>query len=194
MLKKEFKIISIAITFLLFVFTVFTINRFSEDNSTTYVQYNIPKESKIQNQTLYSTFEYAGQAFPYGVEMMEKYESPKFGGKYVLSYSWNFFSSFGLLPQSNFQKQYEKLWPSHWWRFTGMTSITIWDIGIFGAIILVLVYNNSVKLRRKKIGLLQMMKTVILIQIPLTTIFYSLLPTVLFLFIVYMPIKFYLKK
>ena len=189
--KKEMKIVLVVLLILVSVFGAISISRFEDD--TNYSVSTVPKESKIQDPTIYSIFSYAGQAFPYGVEMIEKYEGPKFYGKYALSNTITFFSSFGLMPQTDFDILYRKYWPDHWWRFTGMTSITLWDFGIFFTLLLAFFYSKVTVTRSRYIGLLQMMKAVILIQIPLTTIFYSLLPMVIFLFIVYFPISIYLR-
>ncbi len=191
-LKRELKMVSVIIIALAVAFGAISLSRFQDDSNSS-LSSSVPSESVIKDPTLYSIFSYAGQAFPYGVEMIEKYRGPKFYGKYAMSSTNNFFSSFGLIPQSDFDILYQKYWPDHWWRFTGMTSITLWDFGIIFTILLAFFYNRITVAKSKYVGITQMMKAVILIQIPLTTIFYSLLPMVIFLFIVYYPISIYLR-
>jgi hypothetical protein len=172
-----------------------TVKRFSGNN--TYFEV-IPKESIIQDPVVFSCLDYLSQWYTNGMVLLEKYDYNTFKGQTSLQPVLSLMGEYGISSyrQADYDNLRKQLWPEHYYTFNGFVAYSIYDYGYFLTFILVLYYNALVKKFRPKgnvISLFALFSVVLLVQIPLFSIFYSNVSGIVFPLLFLIPIYFYLK-
>ena len=199
-LAPRFKrILKFSLIFLGLIATAYFINisqqRFEQDvkSSKTYSK-GIPVEAITQDPVVYGYLDYTSQGFFNGYEVLQLYEGEGFGGTLTFESILGFVST----PMQTYErnKYRAKLWPRHYsYSFNGFPAYSVYDYGVIGSIIFCLIYFVVVKRMRPKengIKLKNLFSIVLLIQIPLMSIFYSQVGGLLISFILWIPLWIYL--
>lgn len=177
---------------LVFLFISISISRFDKDIS---YDNKIPKSSMVQNTTVYSFFDYLSQSHANGMKILEDYNFNTFNGQNAFSGILNLLKQFGVFKEFDYSKGREKMMPDNYWRFNGLVAESVYDFGYILTFILALLYHVVVvKLRpiRNSISLINAFLIILLIQIPLFSIFYSVLASIIIPLILLIPIYLYL--
>jgi oligosaccharide repeat unit polymerase len=175
---------------LVFVFVSISISRFDEDIS--YAN-KIPRNSKVQDPTAYSLFDYISQSHRNGMNILEDYNFETFNGQNTFS------TIIKLLPKNigfgefNYAEDRIKLLPDNYWRFNGLVAELVYDFGYVLTLILALLYHLAIKKLKPKgnsISLIKAFLLILLLQIPLLAIFYSTLASLTIPLLLLIPIYF----
>lgn len=185
----------------LLYFINISVKRFKEDKDAL-SDYSrlIPQSAIIKDPMLYSYADYSSQAFYNGFEIIQKYDNKTFNGQLSLQSLNSLLGSFNIIEYDSrkYLNYRSKLWPSKYsYSFNGYPAYLIYDFGILGAIIFSMLYYYIVyRLRplNRSISLRNTFLLVLLIQIPLMSIFYNQLGGILIAFIILIPFYIYLKK
>lgn len=168
--------------------------RFKQDvKSSKIYSKTIPVEAITQDPVIYGYLDYASQGFLNGYDVLQMYEGEGFGGTLTFESVLGFVST----PMQTYErKKYRaRLWPRHYsYSFNGFPAYSVYDYGIVGSIFLCFLYFVVVKRMRPKghtILLKNLFLIVLLIQIPLMSIFYSQVGGLLISFILWLPLWFY---
>jgi oligosaccharide repeat unit polymerase len=190
--KKIVKVSNVLALILVFVFVSISVSRF--DNDISYAN-KIPRNSKIQDPTAYSLFDYLSQSHQNGMKILDDYTFNTFNGQ-------NSFSSvLKLLPKSigfgelNYAEDRKKLLPDNYWRFNGLVAELVYDFGYILTLILALLYHLAIKKLKPKensISLIKAFLLILLLQVPLLAIFYSPIASLLIPLLFLIPIYFFL--
>lgn len=169
--------------------------RFESDNS----YYDlIPSNAIIQDPVYYSYFDYASQWYFNSLIVMEEYNLNGFNGQITFQPVLSLLGQYGIIPyeSSQYSELRMRLWPSHWWTFNGFVAYSVYDYGYFLTIILCFAYFYFVKFNRpvnNSVSILNLFVLVLLIQLPLMSIFYSNAAAILMPFLFLIPIYLYMK-
>lgn len=175
-------------------FAIVTTLRFEENVS--YLN-SIPLNSRIQNPIIYSNLDYLSQGYLYGMELLEDYNFKTMNGQQALSSILPLLAKFNFISSDDYINTRASLMKSKSNAFIGLVTGWIFDFGYIGTLIVALFYNyyvRKIKLKNKNISLTDSFILVLLIQIPLTSIFYSFLGGILIPIIFLIPINIYLLK
>lgn len=170
--------------------------RFEQDakSSKSYSK-GIPVEAITQDPVIYGYLDYTSQGFLNGYDVLQLYEGEGFGGALTFESVLGFISTpMETYERSNYRV---KLWPRQYsYSFNGFSAYTVYDYGIFGSVLFCLIYFVVVKGMKPKenaIELKDLFLIVLLIQIPIMSIFYSQVGGLLISFILWVPLWLYLK-
>lgn len=193
-MAREKKIIIYILAVLFIIFTAITLGRFSSDDgvSARYAE-KIPSESPIQNPSLYSVMDYLGQSNSNGLFLLNNYKGQHFGFAYPLMGIQDLLSGIGLVEPSNAFDLQEKHWGEYSDKFTGYTAYSVYDFGYLLSFLIAMGYFLVVFKRKKSLYLYDLLTAVILIQIPVCSIYYSQASDVVLELIFYIPIWLYLR-
>lgn len=164
-------------------------NQLSKDYSKT-----IPVEAITQDPVLYGYLDYLSQGFYNGYEVLQMYEGEGFSGAITLESFRTFFST----PMESHERLLyrQKLWPRHYsYSFNGFPAYAVYDYGIIGSVLFCLIYLFIVRKMRplqNTIELKNLFLIVLLIQIPLMSIFYSQVGGLFIAFLLWIPLVIYL--
>lgn len=158
----------------------------------------IPQKSLIQDPVIYSYFDYLSQWYPNGMKVLESYSFESFNGQITLQPILSILGQYQIIPYSteNYSKLRKRLWPDNWWTFNGFVSYTIYDYGYILSFVFLFIYIYAVRKNSPhngKISVVNLFVLVLLIQLPLFSIFYSNAGTIVIPFIFLIPILMYLK-
>lgn len=193
--KRERKAFFYVMIFLTIAFVSITLGRFSSDDgvSTRYAE-RIPQQSYIQDPALYSICDYLGQSSSIGVHLLNTYNGQHFGFKYPLMSLQNLFAGVGLCEPSTIFDLHQIHWKDEWDKFPGFTVYGVYDLGYIGAFICCILYFFIVNKRNRKIRLQELLAMVVLIQMPICSIFYSQANEVLYDLMFLIPIWIFLQS
>jgi oligosaccharide repeat unit polymerase len=177
-------------------FLVVSQKRFEEDKKTSKVySKTIPVNAFTQDPTIYGYLDYMSQGYLNGYEVLQKYTGEGFNGSLTFDSILNLVST----PNQTYDriKYRQKIWPSKYsYSFNGYVAYTVYDYGIFGGILSGILYffiiwkirprNNALKLK-------DLFLIVLLIQIPLMSIFYSQTGGIFIALILWVLLNIYLK-
>lgn len=199
--KKKFKVVFLLLGFCsLAYFAIISIQRFEDDSASisAYVS-TIPQEAIVQDPVLYSYLDYSSQWVFNGYEIMKKYEGDGFNGQITFNPLLSLLNQFQIFPydSENYSKLRKHLWPDHYsYSFNGFAAYTLYDYGLFfGLIFCFLYYRIVIKMSPKNniMRLNDLFLLVLLVQIPLMSIFYSQMVNIVIGFLIWLPINSYLK-
>lgn len=195
-LKKIKKVFTLFLIFAIIVFIAITLSRFTDDNL--YAE-TIPSESFIQDPSLYSVFDYLSQWFFHNMYVLDNYKFETFNGQLSFQSLLELAGNYGIVDynKDEFMKLRRLLWPEHYYKFTGYVAYMVYDFGyilatLFSALYYFLI-SRKCKVNNGVISLHKLFVIVLLIQIPLFSIFYSSASTVIFASCYLIPIFFYLR-
>ena len=183
------KIVKWSIISIVAVFILMSYSRFSRMD---YLAERIPEEAVVHDITTYYMLNYAGQSFPYGLNSMEEYTPDKC--LYGSSFFYNVYQVLGFFHiidwnATKFIDHREKILGSMNNKFIGYTAESVYDLGYSGTLVVSIIYFMLViriSKSNRNSSIKHLLYTVILVQIPLNSIFYNnirgAVMTVLFLF------------
>lgn len=186
--KKEMKVMTVLFIAGVVAFLAISLSRFSENKD---YENRIPSKSRIQNTTLYSLLEYAGQSNQHGIYFLNRYDGRTFNGGNSFDQTRSFFQAIGLVGPSQTKDLKDKLWDG-FTGFPGWTVYIVYDFGYIGALIVCFIYFRMAGRSYRKIKLTRLFLISLLLHIPLSSIFYSVLDRTLFCLIILFFIKMYL--
>jgi len=194
--KKIKKTAFVLVGLSLFYFVTISVARFESDKV---YENKISSNSKVQNPVLYSYLDYVSQWYDNSMVVLNSYKSETFKGQLSLKPILSPLAHYDLVNfnKDNLKLLRRKLWPNNYYTFTGLTAYSVYDYGYFLTIVFSLFYYFSiVKMRPKKnsISLNNLFLMVLLIQIPLMSIFYSQVGGIIIALLFYIPIHLYLKR
>lgn len=187
----------VGLLFFLIYFTNISINRFSEDSSAA-TNYEIPSSSLLKTPIIYSFVDYFSQWYYHGIEVLHDYDFKTFKFKTTLKSLNSLLEGLGigLYSSIDYRNLRMLLWKDNWYTFTGFPAYAIYDYGIIGAIFFCIIYSFVVYKKRpisRKILISNIFLICLLIQIPIMSIFYSQMESLLIPLIYYFIIKFYMR-
>lgn len=177
------------------IFLVTTFMRFSADNMAYYGE-RIPKTSKIQDPIVYSIFDYTGQGFPTGINLLVKYSPSKsFNGQNLFYYPLLFLDYFGIISWDSwaFDDVIDKVYGERSVNFHGSANDLVYNFGIISTLIIGLIYYAYTRRKVAKLSKVSMTDSFILTYLciePTLSIFYSGLGIMVFPFAYFVLIKF----
>ncbi|MCI3936818.1 oligosaccharide repeat unit polymerase [Chryseobacterium aahli] len=171
--------------------------RFQEDTSLakSYSK-TIPVDAVTQDPLTYSFLDYMSQGYLNGFEVLKIYKGEGFNG------TLTFEKVIGLISNDsnatyNRLKYRQKLWPREYsYSFNGFPAYAVYDYGILGSILVCLLYFfliNKLKPRNDMLDLRNVFIIVVLIQIPLMSIFYSEIGGSIIAILLCIPVWIYFK-
>jgi hypothetical protein len=186
--------ILMGIAFSLYFMNV-TRERFTNDK---WYQRKIVAKSDFEDPVLYSYFDYIAQWYPHNMYLLEKYRFEKFNGQTALQPVLGLMGHYRIInyDTKDYNKLVRKIWPLHYYTFNGLVAYSIYDFGYVVSSILCFLYAWSIykmRPREHKISLLHLFYLVLLIQIPLMSIFYSAAGEILIPFLLLIPIHIFLR-
>lgn len=195
--KRLAGIISLAILVILgYWFISISINRFEDDFS---YYLKIPIDSPIQNTTLYSSLDYISQWYSNCLIVLDKYKYETLHGQasfYQLlelinsriPINWSSIDYVNLR-EALLGKEYSIL-------FIGLVGGWVYDFGYLLSLVFGILYSYIIKKIAPingKTSISHLLLSVLLIQIPLFSIFYNFIGGIVFPIIFYIPIYYYLR-
>jgi len=199
-LDKKIKIyikyvMSVLMSLMIAYFVSISFKRFGAD--TLYAE-TIPSSSFIQDQVLYSYFDYLSQWYNNNMDLLNAYSFKIFNGQISFQSLLSLLGNYGLINYDTnaYSALRQQLWPLHWYTFNGFVAYIIYDFGYILTMLFSFYYYFVVYyLRPKKnqISLLSLFLLVLLIQIPLLAIFYSALGGIIIPLLLLIPIFIYMK-
>lgn len=194
--RKSLRYITIVAGFSITLFFInITEKRFSQDDS---YSETIPIESKIQDPQLFSSLDYLSQWYNYNLLVLDKYEDNISYGQASFAELYSFFSYLGIIewnPSTYSLKRQSQLGSPYYFSFIGLTANLIYDFGYFVTFFFALFYYylvNSIKPINGNISIDNLFLSVLLIQLPLFSIFYSFLAGLIIPLLFYFLFKIYL--
>lgn len=190
-IKKAFIFFSLVVGIF---FISITISRFSDNPL---YENDIPSDSPIQDPALYSLFDYLSQGYYNGVYVLDFYSFKTFNGQIAFQPLLALLGQYKVIkydPQ-DYTFLRRKLWPEHYYKFVGFAAYTVFDFGYTIAFLFCFIYYYLVSRCRPKqkiIRLENLFIIVLLIQLPLMSIFYSTTSTIIFASLYTIPIFCYL--
>jgi oligosaccharide repeat unit polymerase len=180
------------------LFLLITVIRFS---SMDYYGDRIPEESIIKDPIVYSLFDYASQGYSNGLNQLENYSQKKnLMGEQFFRDIYQILNFFGFYDWSAENSQYkiDQAYGYDGGAFNGHTCILVFNFGYVMTFSISLIYFVfvSFKLRKKSnISLETMYVLVLLLMVPIVSIFYSGFPLLYFplLFLLFTNFLFFLK-
>lgn len=176
-IKRNIKIIGIFVGVLATLYFLdVSVRRFEEDaDLARKYGKTIPVGAITQNPLVFSYLDYLSQGYLNGFEVMQLYRGEGFDGAIT-------FEKLSIMMTSEYEtylrlKKRQRLWPYHYsYSFTGYPAYSLYDYGIFGSVILGFIYYFFVwrmRPKRQTLSMRNLFWIVLLIQIPLISIFYS---------------------
>ena len=158
----------------------------------------IPTKAIVQDPVNYSYLDYSSQWYFNNMAVLEKYNFNGFNGQISLQPLLSLLGQYGLInyDAANYTKLRIQLWPDHYWTFNGFVAYSIYDYGYFLSFIFCIIYYYLVRIncpKNDKISVVNLFILVLLIQLPLSAIFYSNVGAIMFPLIYLIPICLYLK-
>ena len=188
-------VLFILIALLSYRFIFISESRFEKDIS---YQNLIPVYSKIQDPVLYNYVDYASQWYNNSMIVLDNYNTETLNGQYTFGTVLGILGQYGLVDY-NFDRYLnlrQKLMGDKWDKFNGLVAAWIFDFGYLLTFLLALCYNyiiRKLKPHNKRLSLNNLFVLVLLIQIPLSAIFYSVLGGIVIAFLLWIPINLYLR-
>ncbi|TXD50337.1 MULTISPECIES: O-antigen polymerase [unclassified Polaribacter] len=190
--KKIFRISTIFVSILIFLFVSISYNRFDENIS---YSNKIPRSSIIQNPTAFSLFDYLSQSHVNGMRILDDYNFETFNGQASFSALLSLLEQYGIINEYNYLEIREEMLPDNYWLFNGLVSELVYDFGYIITFILAIFYYLIVK-KLRPIGNAMSLKNafiiILLLQVPLLAIFYSSVASLVMPLILLIPIYLYL--
>jgi len=160
----------------------------------------IPSYSKIQdNVVLYNYLSYMSQWYYNGMEVLDNYKYETMRGEISFNFILNALSYIGIVDYEHrsYIELRQKLLLNNWDQFIGLVPGWIYDFGYLVSLILAWCYNyiiRKLKPYNNSLSISNALLLVLLIQIPLFSIFYSALGGILYTFLLWIPINLYLRE
>ena len=182
-------------TLFIIYFVNLSVKRF-EDDAKTAKKYSqtIPVDAITQDPLTYSFFDYTSQGYINGFVVLQLYEGEGFNGAITLEKIYALVST----PHESYLrlKYRQKLWPYEYsYSFLGFPAYAIYDYGLAGSVVFCFVYFLVVRYMRPRNGNIQLKNLfliVLLVQIPLLSIFYSEVGGLIIVFLLWILIHIYL--
>lgn len=186
--------IVVGITFTLY-FTYITNQRFSENESYTDI---VPRTALVQDPAIYSYFDYLSQWYGNSMYVLDTYKFETFGGQVTFQSALILLGQYGIIDYGGgtLTALRQEKWPLNWYSFNGFVAYSVYDYGYVMTFILCLLYFYIVvKLRPEKneVSIINLFYLILLIQIPLLAIFYSVVGGLFFPSCFLIPIYLYLR-
>lgn len=179
------------------LFVAISVNRFS--NNEMYDDEFIPNESMIKEPVIFSHVDYLGQSYNNGLTILSNYKHTTMRGQNSIKPVLEIFSHFGFInfdSDALYWKRRELL-DDNYYTFTGLVSSMVYDFGYVFTFILSILYNLLVNrllnIRNSSITLNNCLWLILLIQIPLFSIFYSFIGGIVVPILFLIPIGVYLR-
>lgn len=180
----------IGIAIFLLIFINITRNRFENDNL--YSQ-NIHSNALVKDPVTYSYIDYLSQWHSNSLKVLERYNFKNGNGRITFN------QILSLLPSYNAKDYFNlryKLMGENWYTFIGFPAYMIVDFGIFVGTFLCIIYLIIVENKKPVGGIVKLNDLfiiVLLVQIPLMSIFYSQLNNLIFPFLFLLLLQLYIK-
>jgi len=157
------------------LFILITVVRFSAMD---YYGDRIPKTSYIKDPIIYSLVDYTSQSYPNGLKRLEDYNDDKnLGGQDLFRSIYQFLGFFGAISWDGnvADEQISKAYNYDGGAFKGYTAQMVYNFGYIATFLISLCYYIIVKfqLRKRNISIESLFILVLLLIIPLVSIFYS---------------------
>lgn len=160
----------------------------------------VPSTSFIQNPALFSSIDYFSQWYDNSLTVLDNYSFETFNGQASFSPILKLLNTYELVDWDI--NKYTRLRKSlltheYYQNFTGLVANWVFDFGYILSLLFALVYNRLIyklRPRRNKIKLRHTLILVLLIQLPLVSIFYSFVGGIITSLILLFPINLYLYK
>jgi len=194
--KKYIKNTLFLLLFLIGLYFInISIKRFTTDNI--YAE-SIPSSSFIQDPVLYSYFDYLSQWYYNSMYVLNTYNFKTFNGQISLQSVLSLLGQYNIINYntSTYSALRQQLWPIHWYTFNGFVAYTIYDFGYVLTILFSLIYYfiiSRLKPKYNQISVINLFLIVLLIQIPLLAIFYSVIGGILLPLLFLIPVLIYMK-
>jgi hypothetical protein len=192
---KKAALVGLVLIGLLFI--DITERRFSTDQW--YISKVIPQNSLIQNPSIYSSLDYISQWYNNSFIVLDNYEGKTFGGRASFGPLLRFISLFTPMnwDPGNYQKlRVHLLGYRYYYKFTGLVANLVYDFGYILTFIFVFIFSTVIKKIRpveNRISINHLLLMVLLIQIPLLAIFYSLVGGIIVNLLYWVFMNIYLK-
>ena len=199
-LSKKYRIFitSILGLFLLMTFIQITIDRFTDN--TKYLNSSVPLESHIQDPALYSTLDYISQWYENSLLVLNRYSGTTFYGQSSLTPLLTVFNMFSPV-KWNYEEylnlKIRLMGSQNYYKFNGLVASWVYDFGYLFTIIIAVLYYKIVayiKPSEGKISINHLLLIVLVIQLPLFSIFYSTIAGIILPLVIWLPINKYLKS
>lgn len=193
------KIIKRAIILLGIIFAIYFIHvtniRFSDNSNFSSL---IPKESKIQDPVLYSYIDYLSQSYYNGMYVLNNYNFQTFKGQLSTLPVLTLLGHFNIIDFSpaDHTELRRRLWPLNYYTFNGYVAYLVYDFGYILTLIISILYSFYTSRLRPKNGeitISSLFLLVLLIQIPIFSIFYSSIGNIVLPLLLLIPIHLYMK-
>ncbi|MBV5341811.1 MAG: hypothetical protein J0665_20030 [Deltaproteobacteria bacterium] len=163
-----------------------------------YYSSRISSKSIIQDPFVYGLFDYLSQWYYNSMYLLDSYNFSTFKGQISLKPILDLMGQYYLIDYNpnNSLNIRMALWPDNWYTFNGLVAYFVYDYGYLITIALSLLYFNLIMIVRpykNEISLNSLFVLVLLIQIPLMAIFYSMVQSIVLPSIFLIPIFLYLR-
>ena len=154
------------------------------------------------NVPLYSLVDYLSQWYYHNLELLSIYQFETFEGGISLHRIKSMLSELSIISYdyNDIRDTRREIWPDHAATFNGLVAYSVYDYGYLFAIILSFCYFFYVHLTSpKRIGstkpihMVKLFELAVLIQIPLLSIFYSVVSSIIIPLILLFLVKLYIK-
>ena len=178
-----------------FYFIYVTNERFADNSNFNSL---IPRESKIQDPVMYSYIDYLSQSYYNGMFVLSNYSFETFKGQLSTLPVLTLLGHFNIsdFSPTDHMKLRRHLWPLNYYTFNGYVAYLVYDFGYILTLIISILYSFYTSRLRPKEGEITISKLfllVLLIQIPIFSIFYSAIGTIILPFLLLIPIQLYIK-
>lgn len=174
------------------LFLMITIVRFSAMD---YYVDRIPKGSLIKDPIVYSLVSYTAQGYPNGLNQLENYTTDKnLNGESTFYLIYQCLAFFNLISWDSEQsvEKISKAFGYDGGAFHGYTCDLVYDLGYALTLLISITYCFYVRkklLDKRSVSLEQMFILVVLLQIPVVSVFYPKLTSIWFFFALLLMIK-----
>lgn len=174
------------------LFLLITIIRFSAMD---YYGDRIPKGSVIKDPIVYSIVSYASQGYPNGLNQLENYSDDKnLKGEQSFYLVYQCLAFFGIISWDSEEsiENISRAYDYDGGAFHGYVCDMVYDFGYILTLLISIIYCFYVKKKlycKRSISLEQMFLLMVLLQIPVASIFYSILKLIWFFFALLFCIK-----
>ena len=197
--QKTKKFITKIIVVLGIVFlTYFAYVSYDRFNANYYYSTNISSKSSIQDPLIYSYFDYLSQWYKNGMHVLNSYDFKTFNSQITFQSIISILGRYEIIDYDtdNYMALRKHLWPQHWFTFNGLVAYSVYDYGYTISLFLALIYyyiTKKLKPKNNCISLPSLFIIILLIQIPIMSIFYSTVSEIVIPFLLLIPISIYLK-
>lgn len=166
-------------------FSFVTLSRF---NDTSVYSNMIPSDSFIQNPALYSVCDYLSQWYPLSIDVLNDYSGITFNGQTSLKSLLSLLNHLGIgdFSLEKYTILRNEMWKENSGNFVGFVAYIIYDYGYIISFLLLILYLfivTKLKSKYNTIRLFHLFYIVLLVQIPLMAIFYSIIDQLIIPFI-----------